>query len=277
VVRSKSQESNVLLKKPLKLRNEKSVNETPELIQANTDLYSLCGSLVERYKRDDLSFHFHYFSRLGRSRTGRNFCAMIARSQSALDRMTLGTTPLGMGSMDSKSGEKYPSMLVDVAEIVQNPQAGAFPLIPSVVRLQSLDFCNSVCGHAEKPIPQKFLCENFGSFADGEKVTILGFIVRGEYEFPHQIIERRSQVLESIPNNERYMVRNGNPSVKSTNNAARLRLFLSHHFARFVLEVQNTFRFKRLEVLCGPEDFLPDKVKRSYAHNSTTLGFRTFP
>jgi hypothetical protein len=248
----------------LKLGNNDLLDELPQLDEARADLYSLCGSLIERYKNESLAFHFHFIAKDGFG-SNRDFCAIIARSECALDRMAaLRTDELRLGMKASENGQQDTSMFVDASECLQSPNGSSFGSLPVVVRLQCLDFCNRFWGNPIEPMASELVVKSIESVTYREHVFFTGLILRSKYKFPYQVIEGRSQILDHVSDNEGNFRRDRNLLFESQANAARVRLFLSHHFARVEAEIPQAFMFKSLEVFMCPDDFLFDGIERSH-------------
>jgi len=224
------------------------------------DLYAMCGSLVERYKRENLLFHLHLL--FGAEQNVANLCAVIGVSDK---HFKVGGAVNGNSSWSSpaKSSEQHPAVLVDVAEMVQDMEDASFPELPVMVRLQSLDFCNRIFGDPIKPPLSKFHFESFGCAANGESVFYGGVIVRSDNEFPHQIVERGAEVLQGVPNDERQPERDWNLGAKFNKQDIRIRLWLSHHFTRIAAEIPNSLFIQTLSVFYCPDDFAPDALRNN--------------
>ena len=44
--------------------------------------------------------------------------------------------------------------------------------------------------------------------------------------------------------------------------ALRVGVIIGHHFARVTVQIPIGLNFKRIEMMCGPDDFLPHRVER---------------
>jgi hypothetical protein len=235
------------------------------LKETRADLDTLCGSLVERYKQETLTFHFHYFASTRRLGADGNFCAIIGRSERAVNMMPrLGTKKLRAGGMSGKHSKQEPSVFVDVAECIEDLNGTGFPFLPVVVRLQSLDLFHRICGDSSEPMPSNLALESSLSATNGEHVLYVGCLVRSKHKFPHQIIEGRPQILNTVPEDERNGSGDGSLGVEFQDDSIRLRLFLGHHFARLACEIPKSLPFESLKVLFGPDDFLPHGIERGH-------------
>ena len=107
--------------------------------------------------------------------------------------------------------------------------------------------------------------ESIGSATDREHIVFSRLIVRGKYKFPHKIIEGRAQVLETISDDQTKTSGNGILGPECKASLINGTVWLSHHFAWITLKVPLKFGFERLNVLCGPEDFVLDGIEGCHA------------
>src|SRR4051812_43111642 len=143
----------VLNEESLELRDNNLVYEVPELGEAPADLYTLCGSLVEHYKQESVSFHLHMVF-LDRNGTDRKFCSVIARSERALHRDAANRADeLSARCMGTENCQQDSPVLVDVTEVIDDSNGCPITLCPVMVRLQSLDLCHRIWGNPVKPMP----------------------------------------------------------------------------------------------------------------------------
>ena len=85
-----------------------------------------------------------------------------------------------------------------------------------------------------------------------------GFKLRSKVKFPYQIVQRRAEILKTIPEDQRELGRNLRPDDLADGAAIQLRLYLHHHECRFSLKVPVTCGFESLVMLYRPEDFVSD-------------------
>jgi hypothetical protein len=245
----------------LKFGENLDFEEIPQLMKARVSVFTLFESLVEGYKSKQITFHLHFFASSSGSGTNRDFCAMITGSDSLLNAMpAFSADEFGLGFVNCEHGEQDSPMFIDVAEEVYDVKGIVLRPLSAVVGLQSLDFCRRFWGNSFKPVPPKLVFEDFGCVRNGKHILVTGLVVRSANEFPHQIIESRSKILKNIPDNQRNRSGDRSMSIKSENQASGIFLNLGDHFARIRCEIPVSFPFERLEVLCGPEDFLPNRI-----------------
>jgi hypothetical protein len=128
-------------------------------------------------------------------------------------------------------------VLIDVAEGVEYSEQMSGGLLPRVVRLQSLDFCNCLCGQPVKSLSGDLVFEGIQTVAYGEHVLIAGATIRSDHKFPYQIVEGRTKVLNRVSEDNRNGVRNGRLGDELKNDAIAIRLYLSFHVARFAVDI----------------------------------------
>jgi hypothetical protein len=186
---------------------------------------------------------------------------MAARSISDMDTLSaFRANHLGMGGVRSNNCHQQPPMLVDVAQCVEeNERAEWANNLPIMVRLRSLDFCNGICGDPVKSMPPKLVIESICRGTDGEHILFIGDLVRGKYQFPHQVIKCGPQVLENVPDDKGNRRWHLGINLHPKADAASLSLFLGHHYAGVSLKVPISFSHKSLSVMLDPDDFLADR------------------
>jgi hypothetical protein len=236
------------------------------IASTETDFHALCGSLIERYGRSDLGIHMHLSVNDGK---WPELCIAIENLNG-----TCGVVNPNLAVLDNKvflrnSGghetcEQYPSVLIDIREFIHGPEDTLAEILPQMVRLQTLDFCNRVWGHPVKAMPLNLVVEKFNSATNGEHIFSTGLIVRSKYKFPYQIVEGRTEILENISDNQSKASGNGTIGNEAKESLILGSVRLSHHFAWIALKVALKLRFQRLDVLCRPEDFQFDGIKRGH-------------
>jgi hypothetical protein len=237
------------LKKSIEFRDKIIRNKINPAEKRTADLHALSGSLIERYTSEKLGIHLHL--------TGMEFCIVIQGGNGATHpelAVNFDRRNVGLGCAQHCEGN--PTVFVDVRKVINDPQDGFLPVLPQVVWLQSIDFCNRIWGNPIQTMPSDLIFESFDSATDGEHIFFSGLTVRSKYKFPYQIIEGRPQVLEAVSGNQSESGRNRGSGLKSEGGVIRVALWLHHHFARVSLKVPLQFEANSLKVLLSPEDFL---------------------
>jgi hypothetical protein len=245
---------------------ERFQNVVGPIASTETNFHALCGSLIERYRRHDLSIHMHLSVDDGKRpelciaiENLHGTCGVVNPNLAVLDDKIL---PLGMPS--HKVREKYPSVLINVCKFIQDPEHPFVEVLPQVIRLETFDLCNRIYGNPVKAVPPNLLFEQFRSTTDGEHVFFSGLTVRSKYKFPYQIVEGGTEILENISDYQSTASGNRPFRNEEENSLILGSVRLSHHFSWIALKVPLKFGFQRLNVLCGPEDFKLNGIKGSH-------------
>jgi len=179
-------------------------------------------------------------------------------------------------SAGAQHGKQYPAVLVDVSEFVDYPQNGLLPVLPQMVRLQTLNECRCFGMDTQEPLSLvQRIFESIGSTTDGEHITFSGLIVLSKHQFPHQIIEGGAQILETITHNQSESSWHRPLGVECESWPIQARVLIAHHMARVCLKVPHEFGFKSLAVEYGPEYFLLNGIERS--HSGMIGGMKSKP
>ena len=88
----------------------------------SADLYTLCGSLVEGYKRNDIAIHCHFAVEFGGHPSCGNFCVEIKRDSEFDKRYPVDFASTSNGGARPENGQQYPSVFVDIAEIIETKE-----------------------------------------------------------------------------------------------------------------------------------------------------------
>jgi len=229
--------------------------------KSESNFHVLGGSLIERYKRNDVGWHIHFRSAPEGSinnREGSDFCALLQHGIKVETPVELSVNLLGdevVGGLPAihDSGQ-YPPMLVDIAELVHHGEHINARILPAVVRLQSLDFCNRVNGNPIQPPASELLLKRFWRRTDREHIVSGGIILRSKYKFPYQIIETGAQVLEKITHDAGNTRRDGGATNNLPDKFIRVSVFLSHHFCGILLKEPACFGSEFFEMFLCPEE-----------------------
>jgi hypothetical protein len=250
----------------LKAREHLIVDVFQHRAHYGADMFSLCGSLIERYERQDLQLHWHLYADAKRTvdngkRT--DLCIVLNFVEVGLEpRLSINDPTLrAIGSESTMySGEQHPPVLVDVAKVVNDPQHRLLK-IPTVVRLQTLDECNRIWGHPKKPsLLGNCVLESLWRRTDGEHIVFVGSVLRSKHEFPHQVIEGRSEVLEEISKYHREPSGDGTFGNNPSNILIRGAFALSDYFCWVRLVILRRLGLERLEMFVSPDDFVSNGI-----------------
>jgi len=252
-----------LHEKSLKFRNNFVSNFVNQESQTLRDFQSLYGPLVENQRQNRLAAHGHFLSNMHR-RPNSDLCCMIARGNDGLNFSSVRTREFRLRGHDVQKRQQHPPMLVDVGEVIDELEQ---PSLRFVVRLQSLDLCNSIWRHPVQAMPPKFAFESTMTTANRELMFFSGYIIRSKHQSPHQIVKGRPHVLQAVSDPKRNGKRNGDVRLNPGNKAICIGLSLPHNSCRFVAKVPANIGSKDLKLSCGPSDFLLNGVERRHSSN----------
>ena len=226
-------------------------------VEHESNIHLLYGSLVERYKRNQIALHIH----LLRSDHSPDACIMCQCCQV----WTPGLEPFikGVAHLTEREcaefSEQQSSVLIDVCEFVQDGEARCVGL-PVVVRLNRLNECN--CGgidalHLASTLStlEAVMCE-----ADGEHILFVGSVFRSQNQFPDQIVKRGTQVLEAVTDNQPYFFGDGRFRLNCERRLIRGAACIWHELALVRVKVPLNLGFNKVQVRFCVSDFLPDAI-----------------
>jgi hypothetical protein len=153
-----------------------------------------------------------------------------------------------------QTDEQYPPMFIDVHKMIQDPEGMRFDAIAGMVRLQRLDLCNSVFGKPLEFLSLRSIFERSGAFADRKRLKFSWLTLRSDYQFKYEIIQRRPEILKTVPQDEREMGREGILG----------RIGINFQSAKVLLNIPIELCDKGVKVLLSPEDFVLDRQRRSH-------------
>jgi hypothetical protein len=147
-------------------------------------------------------------------------------------------------------------MFVHVIKLVELPERIGRELIPSVVRLQTLDDCLrvwmdapdfvSAFSHRHLPIPEDGEFQpprsTFGQRVDADV---------GEREFIDEVIEGRAEIMEAIPDDETKLLRDGFREFEIDVLLAARSVEMTNVSVRFSLSPLTNLRLKSVQVVGG--------------------------
>jgi len=233
------------------------------------DLHTLCGSLVERYKCNDVEIHWHLHFAVDHGKRP-DLCIACHSSQIGMNK-TLTVDDLGFRSIGSnaavQSRQGNTPVFVDVAEIIENPQDRLLE-IPTIVRLQTLNYCLSNVGNSSKSAtPKSCIIKAIQGGADGEHIVFAGSVLCSKYKFPHQIVEGRPEILEEISKYQLQSHRDRNICNDSPVVLIRGTFVLTHHFCWVLLKIFPQISLERLEMFLRPDDFINDGIGNGHSES----------
>jgi len=241
--------SDVLLEKSLKLWENPFHDYSPQGAEGLTNFPALCGDIVEGYKEDRFSFHFHLFQ-IENRHSDSDICFLLSHGNES----EVGDNPNRV-----RLGEQETPMLVNVAKFVQDEKRVA--RIPTTVRLHSLNLCASIFGNPVEAAPPKLAFESVFRFTYGELMILVGFLIRSRNQFPHKIVETRPEILQAIADQERDGRRNWTGIHAHRGDQICIEVYLSQSMAYFAFEAPLKLGFQALKVAVSPIDFGAHAIK----------------
>lgn len=172
---------------------------------------------VERYAKGEICIHLHHRIRSSDPhRECANCCAIFKRAslKSPLPyvQVNIAHSYRSEGRiLQNSTGDMGSTVLVPVAESVQNPQGVSLGVINSTVRLQPLDHCLGIRGQAAHlvetaaPIRDTFVVglEEFSSVLKDRELRTLRSVTRGQCsESVGQGVEAGSEVVTEISDDD---------------------------------------------------------------------------
>jgi hypothetical protein len=204
----------------------------------------VCYSLIERYKSSDLSFHLHFSGE-----SVDQLCIILRRG---------GIQPAG--AIDLNLRQKNPPVFVDIAEFMQSPEIAFESITPKVVWLQSVDDCNHHVGKPREIPSPECIREAVWRFTDRECVSFVGYTIRSKAKFPDKIIQRRSEVLQTISQQEWDVWWKMRAVESPYTREICARIEVHHGFAKVAVKVPLDSGYQRVSMHLGPDDFVPNPI-----------------
>ncbi len=245
-------------------------NEPAKNAKRVSNFYILCDSVSEGYKRNKVQWYVHFrAASVGAidHRKRADLCALLEYGIEADIPVGLPSDFLGdevAGRLPTvQSGGQDPSMLVDVAEIINQEEYVPLGVSPFVVGLQGIDRCNCAWGHSVEAMPRDLPLECFQRCTNREHVLVVGSVFCGQNKFPYQIVEGRSEIFEKISNDKwnpfgNRGTRNDFPDVFIPGTFP-----LSHHFCWVRLEIPLRLGVEFVEVLLSPVELALHGIRDS--------------
>lgn len=226
-----------------------------EAVKCEANIHFLYGSLVERYKRNQIALHFH----LLRSDRSPDTCIMGQCGQVWASSFEPGIhLSAHLTEREcTEFGEKQSSVLVDVCEFIQDGETRCAGL-PVEVRLKRFDECNGSGIDSSQAVTSLSVLKAVKCETDGEHVLFVGGVVRNQNKFPDQIVERRPQVLKTVPNDQSNFLRNGGFSLDDKGRLILAAVCIGHELALIRVKIPLDLGFNRVQVQFRMADFVPD-------------------
>ena len=197
-----------LIEEPFQVPDSSKPDETDNVPQSRYYDGTVGGTVRERYMQSELSVHTHVRIQRRGEPEPRDLCAVFKRAEENLVAELAGDASRQAVCRIGKdrTSEMKHLMLVDVRQLLENPERMSFDVLASVVRLQSLDDCLSVWLDA----PNLLQAAATGRLAAGNtrvnaRVTEYGELRSrkavssvADTELPSEVIERRPDVMHTL-------------------------------------------------------------------------------
>jgi len=245
----------------LREENPKVVHHGGDIIHKplkhEANIHLLYGSLVERYKRNQIALHLHLLG----ANDSPDTCIVCECGQ-------VGTPclePLVEGVRHrtnrerTEFSEKQPPVLIDVCEFIQDSQARCVGL-PVVVRLNRMNHGN--CGGIDslQTVSTLSTLKALRGETDREHILFVGCVFRNQNKLPNQVIEGGSQILETITNNEADLFRNRGLWLNSEHGLICGAACIWHELALVRVKIPLDLGFNEVKVKFCMTDFLSNAV-----------------
>jgi hypothetical protein len=217
--------------------------------------------ILERYKNGSLTLHFHIEESVGdagvigmiqRNPGIPEYCAVaqFLTPEEHGHESVLASAPINSG-ITSDSGNKTEHLvLIEFVEIGHSPER----IVPTRVRLQTLDECRSFVGQPIQPMPSYLVNEGLGRGADREHVPNRVLTCRsGINKLPDKVIERSPSVEEKISDHGTKTIRRLGQSHSHESNIS-LRIMLGNDLAIAVGTARQNLRYSFSMLIC-PDQF----------------------
>ncbi len=246
-----------------------------DLIQQNNDRCVVPGTrFLERYEGGTLYLHLHisvkgYVERLAEP-VASDWCFMVSHLSG---RNRFQNSPAGKDQATTRPREVSGSdvqeaMFVSVGEVSQNRERVARRIIPSCIRLQPIDDCQYVRGHAANNLRLDWLASLIGGL-NVENRELRAVSHRTAVRFNQsasEVVERRSEIVKAIPdNNADTFVWLGDDVKLKEKKTIVARLDISNDFVRLAVKVVRNLTIDSAEVLLCPVELELDRPGDGHA------------
>jgi hypothetical protein len=218
---------------------------------------------LERYIGNRLELHVHVFGVGGTVHANHNFCAVSRYGFVSTDckNVSLSISDLDFRASGANGSESESSVLIDVHELVKNPQRMAVGVkLAGSVRLQSINDCLGLNGYAAKPIATKLTLEAFRREADREHVFLDRFLPVAEDQLPDDVIKSRSKAVQALSYDDAETEIGRRHSQLEKEGLPDFRISLGDNSA--IIETPIGFSFDCFEMYFCSDDFLSNSLER---------------
>lgn len=174
----------------------------PHFVNKTRNLEPCCRSVLDDYIRQEIVFHLHFAFD---DSVGSGFCVEL-RCDRGINNGEFRSISqpnnfqIIRRDCDLDSSRQDATMFIDVCEFMQYPEEVCVTLIPTVVRLHSLDDAHSRVVYSSKSSPLQFCPKRVDGVTYWKSVGIRRSIFIGDHKFPYQVIEGRTKISNDISN-----------------------------------------------------------------------------
>ncbi len=257
----------------LEIRNEGTDDASGLVAEVGHELtdFELDGSQVDRYMRGEAELHMHTRGRFV-GLDHHEHCFVFQRGAKG---NIPGRCDLVVAAGRAKQDWGNESVLVADVEVVKYPEPGLVCVVPSVVRLQSVNLCDDRLAHSAylvSTLPQPHI----PVLEYGELGAVGRLIAADLNELPGQVIQATSQIVENVadqdaPLNEVWQGVELDPHQVLSS----IVLYIEPELVGFRSDPGIDLRLEVLNVFVCPVDLGKDELNRlgqGFAGNDTTIG-----
>jgi hypothetical protein len=231
--------------------------------------------IAERYEHGSLTLHFHIeesLSEVGESLSvseelkkigiiqrhsnTAKYCAVAQffAAEKHIDKSSITAFPFNSRIAGDGGNEIERLVLVSLVQC----RKGTKRLIPTRVRLQTLDQCHSTFGNPNQPVPFLLRFEVSRAITNGERGSIFHSSGIRPDEMENEVIESRPDIVEEICNQEGELLR-WLREMNTQKADVRFLVFLGDNFALAYGKPEEKLLY-RFEMFICPDQFKPNAI-----------------
>lgn len=212
---------------------------------------------AESYVEGGCELHVHFRAGTIEGRILGDWCAVFNREVDWFDFLDSNTVgdKIADGSQ-SEQDDMRQAVLVQYGKLVELPEGIVPELMPSVVRLQPLDFC--LCGWMDAP---KHLIEFFQVLAGENRelgvprnCTRQRLPLVGDGKLKGEVVESGAEVVKAVPDDEAKVRRRLVEDFDEKELASAISIGFGPRSVRAFFKPGSPFRFKALQMVERPVD-----------------------
>jgi hypothetical protein len=194
-----------LTEKWLETGDDSILDEMKYVIHHGLSINPFNRRILERYLESTPELHVHFIKiGFGLESKSEHQCAVAKSLVSPLSCTVNTASNIAGGETwidEFDRGQSKRPVLIDVHQLVQSPEGMVEPiLIPSAVRLQSLDDCLGLNGHTAESISSKLSIKPVHTLANRELVVSGRSPVVTENQLIDDMVKRRPDIMQAVTN-----------------------------------------------------------------------------